>query len=124
MATLVASAGLSTQRNPNSTIKILFIIVFGMLATLGIICCEHATKKHGADAVLVRQCMDQKGPIEIYQKPDGRLVNVCQIADKQFGIMITEGKYEVTSYIKEKMTRLSQVRKYIESMGAKPIKIY
>jgi hypothetical protein len=128
MATLVASAGLSTQRNPNSTIKCIFILLFVIVAAMGIICCEHATKKHGGDADLVRKCMEQKGPMQVWKKPDGRFANVCQISDKVFGIMITDkagkGAHEITSYIKEYMTKFSEVRDYLERMGAVRIKIY
>jgi len=128
MATLTSTAEFSTQRNPNSTIKYIFILLFLIVAVMGIICCEHATTKHGSDADLVRQCMEEKGPMQVWKQPNGRFANICQVSDNVFGIMITDktgqGAHEITSYIKEYMTKFSEVKSYLERMGAVRIKIY
>lgn len=78
---------------------------------------QHAVAKHGQDAVLVRQCMENKGPMQMWVMPDGRVENICRLDDGRIGIMVTDGFHEVTSFIKNKMTRLSQVEQYLRNLG-------
>lgn len=133
MAATVAVVDYPNQNQTSSPIKWFFILLFCLGLICSIICCEHATKKHGSDADLVRQCMEEKGPMQVWKKPDGRFANVCQISERVFGIMITDklvtnkmGKnvHEVTSYIKENMSKFSEVRAYLERMGAVRINVH
>jgi hypothetical protein len=77
----------------------------------------HAVEKHGQDAILVRQCMENDGPVQIWVMPDGRVENICRMNDGRWGIMVTDGFHEVTSFIKNKMTRLSQIEQYLRNLG-------
>lgn len=81
----------------------------------------HAVVKHGEDANMVRRCMEEKGPVETWVKPDGREINVCKIADGIYVIMVSDGTREITSFIKAKMSRLSQIEQYLRNMGAERI---
>lgn len=102
-----------------SCFTLAFLIVFGIIGIIvAINYCNHAIARHGEDAILVRKCMAEKGPIQVWQKPDGRVVNVCEVESGVFGLMITDGIHEVTSFIKEKMTRLEQVEQYLKNMNA------
>jgi hypothetical protein len=85
---------------------------------------DHALS-HGADAIAVRQCLDQNGPFAIWQKPDGRFVRLCSMPDGKFGMQICASDYnggecfhEITSFIKNKFDKLEQLIKYLQNLGA------
>ncbi len=97
---------------------VLALFTFGMLAA--IILSAHAVEKHGEMAVIVRQCMQKSGPLETWDNPTtGRQASVCQVGDR-FGIQIVENGREITSFIKEKLKSLEQVRRYLENSGYFP----
>jgi hypothetical protein len=110
---LVYQPSLKINPRPAGLLLGMMVIVFAV-----IIYGQHATARHGQDADLVRQCMEDQGPTAIWVMPDGRVENVCKLADGRWGIMVTDGFHEVTSFIKSKMTRLSQVEQYLRNMGA------
>jgi putative hemolysin len=85
---------------------------------------DHALS-HGAEALAVRECLKKDGPFSVWQKPDGRFVRLCQLPDGKFGTQICAADYngrdcfhEITSFIKNKFTRLEQLIKYLENIGA------
>ena len=85
---------------------------------------NHAIVQHGADAEAVRNCLNQNGPFAVWQKPDGRFLRLCQLPDGHYGTQICKDEgclHEITAYIKNKMTRIEQLIKYLENMGAKQI---
>jgi hypothetical protein len=80
----------------------------------------HALEKHGEDAQAVRQCMENNDPLEMWTKlTDGRVFWVCRLEDGRFGIMITDGNKEVTSFVyrasKGLKVKLSQVEYYLRN---------
>ena len=80
----------------------------------------HAVERHGADALSVRACLDGGPPLETWQNPTtGRQADICQI-DNLFGLQISENGKEVTSFVKEKLKTMAQVRKYLENRGYIP----
>ena len=104
------------RRNSNPLLIILILVaaVVWVVVTYG----AHATAIHGADAVRVRECMENNGPYQVWVKPDGRVVNVCLIEPGVWGLMITDGTREVTSFIKNKMKSILDVERYLRNMGA------
>jgi hypothetical protein len=88
----------------------------------------HALEKHGSDAQAVRQCMENNDPLEMWTKmTDGRVFWVCLLDDGRFGIMITDGNKEVTSFVyrasKGLKVKLSQVEFYLRNnVGALRVK--
>jgi putative hemolysin len=85
---------------------------------------NHAVVQHGAEAEAVRNCLNQNGPFAVWQKPDGRFLRLCQLPDGHFGAQICKDEgclHEITAYVKNKMTRIEQLIKYLENMGAKQI---
>lgn len=69
----------------------------------------------------MRTCLTNNGALEVWYNPiSGRDALLCQISPKLFGIMVTEGNREVTSFIKDKLSRLDQVYKYLENKGYIP----
>jgi hypothetical protein len=89
---------------------------------------EHAIIGHNAEAIAVRDCLRQSGPFQVWQKPDGRFVRLCNLPDGKFGIQICQADYngeecfhEVTAFIKNKFTKLEQLIKYLENIGASKV---
>ena len=80
---------------------------------------NHADEKHGSEAQEVRDCIDNIGPLHSFFNPNtGRFADVCLISNYRFGIKITEETgEEVTAFIKNKMTTIKQVLRYIENCG-------
>jgi hypothetical protein len=84
---------------------------------------SHAIDRHGAEADMVRECVERGGTIQRWAYHDNsRIISVCQLDDGRFGLMITERLREVTSYVKNRMTRLEQVEQYLINRGAFRIK--
>ena len=75
---------------------------------------SHGELKHGTAALTVRQCIDQNGPLQVWQNPQsGSQARICELAPGLFGIQIIEkfqGKWqELTSFTKSKMNCIDQV---------------
>jgi hypothetical protein len=88
---------------------------------------SHAITKHGDNAIRVSDCMDNQGPIqEWYNAANNHTIYICQVAPTVFGIDVLaqiEGRWErVTSFIKEKFTRIEQVENYLRNSGATRIR--
>lgn len=78
----------------------------------------HAIIKHGMEAIAVRECIANGGALELWANPDtGRQAEVCQLANGKYGIHVTRFGREVTSFIKNKLTKLSQVERYLQNVG-------
>jgi hypothetical protein len=83
---------------------------------------SHAAEKHSADAVAVRQCLDDYGSMHIFFNPNSkRYANICFMPDGKYGIRIVEevnGKMqEVTAFVKEKLKTWQQMGRYLENGG-------
>lgn len=81
----------------------------------------HAVAKHGDEALLVRQCLEKNGPMQIWRQDNGRLAQVCLLPDGKFGISIDDDSGNVTAFIKNKMRTLRQVEQYLRNKGAQLI---
>lgn len=80
---------------------------------------QHAVLKHNSDALAVRDCLQQNGALGVWQKADGRIIRLCEVEDGVFGLQVLEPDergtlHEITAYIKNKMTRIEQVIRYLE----------
>ena len=97
---------------------LILCFVIAMLVT-----CTHAVIKHGIDAELVRKCMDEQGPFAKWVKLDGRVIWLCQLPDGRYGIQIRDPweQREITSFPKDKMTRLDQVEQWLRNIGAEKV---
>lgn len=108
-----------------STFGRFFILLFAALTVTIIMAAiaynDHAVERHGAAAGLVRQCMSSNGPAETWLNPsNGREAHICEIDEGLYGIQIEEDGREVTSFIKEKFSRIDQVRQYLINGGYGP----
>lgn len=94
------------------------ILVAGLMLFAAITYSAHAIERHGSAAVRVRQCLNDKPPLETWTNPvTGRNAHVCQVDKGLFGIQIEKDGNEITSFIKEKMRTIEQVRKYLTNGG-------
>jgi len=79
---------------------------------------SHGQARHGMDAPVVRQCLDRNGPLQIWHNPSsGNWANMCRVG-KLYGLQILDADdFEITAFIKDKMTRLEQVERYLINRG-------
>jgi hypothetical protein len=85
---------------------------------------SHAVEKHGlSTAESIRNCINKNGPMQTWQNPaNGRQALVCEISPGKFGIQVRQSKdgsawEEITAFVKEKFTRISQVEQYLRNTG-------
>ena len=86
----------------------------------------HAIIRHGMEAIAVREHIAQYGHDQLWEYPDNpRKIYVCRLCDGRYGIQVVtkEGGawVEVTSFIKNRMKRLSQIENYLENRGARKV---
>lgn len=87
---------------------------------------SHPVEKHGEEALAVNACIDAGGQLAEWVNPDThRRLKLCQIADGKYsgkyGLQVLEENSEwVTSFIKNKMTKLDQVLQYLVNAGYRP----
>jgi hypothetical protein len=115
-----------TYHNPPRANIILIMLIGIMLFVVGVTM-SHAITKHGDNAVRVSDCMDNQGPIqEWYNAANNHTIYICQVAPTVFGIDVLasiNGRWErITSFIKEKFTRIDQVENYMRNSGAVRVK--
>jgi len=86
---------------------------------------EHALTKHGQSAVVVYQAFDcGKEPTETFHRGN-RIFSVCWVPEKgRWGVVIEElinGKRQpVTAILKEKLSKLADVERWLKNTGATP----
>lgn len=97
-----------------------YMFLLTALLTLAVIYGVHAVEKHKEEAEQVRICIEKNGYIQRWIKPNGRIVLICRMPDLRFGVQIRDpwDIKEITSFIKNKMSRLSQVEKWLDNQGA------
>ncbi|RJR10010.1 hypothetical protein C4588_04275 [Candidatus Parcubacteria bacterium] len=79
----------------------------------------HALDRHGNEALMVKQCLDQKGPLQVWQQPNGRIAKICQLDNGKFGILIEDANgNNITAFVKNKSRTLQQVIQYLRNKGA------
>ena len=102
---------LNQTRNP------LPILLLACLIVLAGIYGVHAIEKHGEDAALVRSCIEQQGPAETWVNPlTGRSAWLCWTPDG-WGVQIRIGEQEITSFVKNKLSKLQDVYRYLINRG-------
>lgn len=106
--------------NPVPTLlKLIFITAIALAVGYAI---SHAVERHPGDAEQVRNCLNDKGTLQVWMNPEtGRVANVCQIDPTLFGIQIIQkaqdGWDELTAFVKHKMSRCDQVMQYLRNTG-------
>lgn len=113
-------------KKPNLIIPGLFLLVivaivaYAMLDTAN----SHAITKHGTDGMLVRECLDNNGPLGVFShKTDkSRELWLCEIEPGVYGIQIrklinSSQHDEITAFVKNKMRKLEDVLRYINNSG-------
>jgi hypothetical protein len=99
---------------------VLFILLAALLPSIPVVNGTHAEEKHGTNINSIRSCSDPEG---VYFNPHTKRTACVFKVDGHFGIRIFKeenGVYkEITTFFKEKMTKLSQVEKYLSNVGYK-----
>jgi hypothetical protein len=102
--------------------KFLGLILFAVLGCILYTVCEHAIEKHGTDAFLVDQCLNNHGAMGVWQrKSDGHFAFPCQIDSNKWGIKFDKCSGEnCTAFIKEKLKRLEHLIRYLHNQNFEP----
>jgi len=82
---------------------------------------SHATISHVNDAEIVRNCLS-RNTYKLFQNPlTNRIARICQVDNNTWGIQIVErinGKSEeVTSFLKNKMSKYEDIVRYLNNRG-------
>lgn len=99
-----------TQRpfNPLPVILIMALaaLAVGTLLALQVRSRTHAVKKHGAEALAIRQSCEQKGPIDVWRSlspGDEKFFQLCELQDGRIGLRIlkctAKGWMELTAFV-------------------------
>ena len=86
---------------------------------------RHAVQRHGKDAFTVSRCLNEHGAMQIWlNKETGRQAEICQVGPIKFGIRISVNDLQdtITQFIKNKLTRIEQVERYLTNRGYVRIK--
>ncbi|RPJ39271.1 MAG: hypothetical protein EHM35_02760 [Planctomycetaceae bacterium] len=117
----MTTASLSIGYSPSLPWKPLFLLVIVVLAALGLVYGTHAVEQHGVNALAVRACVENGGTLETWENPETfRQASICLLPDGRFGVMIHRFGREVTSFVKDKLRSLDQVRRYLSNRGYLP----
>lgn len=100
-----------------SFIPIILLVILFAACVYG----THAVIRHGEEAEAVRKCLENNDPLQTWVKPDGRVIYICRLPDGRFGVQVRDGIREITSYIKNKMSRLNQVEAWLHNIRAERI---
>jgi len=101
-----------------------FPILIAFFATLvffaGIILSAHAFERHGEEAVSIRRCLDNNGPVMVYKhKYESTWYLLCHLKDSRFGIQsVTEDGHEKTAFIR-KDGSFSETMKYLREFATR-----
>jgi hypothetical protein len=110
MTTLV----LEQKKSPNLLLLFALLVVASIAVEYGL----HSVEKHNEKAVAVRECVQQGKVLGTWINPEnGRKALICQVGDNLFGIMIMKGKFEITSFLKEKLKSVNDVFRYLSNQG-------
>lgn len=122
------TAGNFNQESKGGGLKFLFIL-FLLLFVGGITITFlfpllpniHDIERHGADAVIIDDCLNSVGHLQIWQnKTNGRIARICEVDKNLFGIRIDADQtwtHKITAFIKEKLKSLWQVERYLQNSG-------
>lgn len=93
-------------------------ILILLLLAVAVAATAHAVMKHGEQAKLIRQCLDNGGPHSVWaaMESTNKFFQACQLNDGRYGIRIIErvkaGWRERTSFIVKDGT-LTQLKEYL-----------
>ena len=108
-------------------LTILCLLAGGVYAAAISLSESHAVPAHGADALAVRTCLEQRGPLQVWWNKDkGFKINVCRLDNGMFGVQVLKktgkGKniswQEVTAYIKDYCRTVEDVGRSLANGGA------
>jgi len=112
----------TTYNQSNSNLLWIFFLLAAAIALFALKYSPHAVENHGNAAWDVRNCINKNGVLDVWKNPlTGRDAVICKIDNGKFGIQIRIGDKEVTSFIKDKMTKIDQVYQYLTNSGYEPI---
>ena len=120
LSTTLPYRGYQPGGHKKTLIWIILFMIVGLMVS-------HAVIRHPKDAESVRNCISNGGTVEKWHNPEtGRVAIVCQLEPKLFGVQIIANIdntwQEITAFIKNKLTRIEQVHRYLKNTGYQPMK--
>jgi putative hemolysin len=91
------------QHRPN---KFLWAVVFSVAIGMALIVAlpqSHAVEKHGADAVAIRKCLQDKGPLKVFKSTveQGVFYQICQLPDGRVGLQVVKWAKDLGQWIEK-----------------------
>jgi len=85
---------------------------------------QHAVDRHGEAALSVYQACDEQGPAEYFHRGT-RVYSVCWVESKaRWGVVVEEiingKKQPITAILKEKLSKLGDVERWLTNTGCEP----
>ncbi len=94
------------------------VLIAVVAAAVAVVPSLHAQEKHGAEASQARQCLDGEHQVfKFHNATTNRTGIVCDVGGMFGVVIIDELGNEVTSFLKNKMSRFEQVLKYMRNAG-------
>jgi hypothetical protein len=112
-------------------LAILCLLAGGVYAAAISFSQSHGVLAHGTDALAVRTCLNQKGPLQVWWNAEkGYKILVCRLDNGMFGLQVLKkvgkGKNiswsEVTAYIKDYCRSIEDVGRSLAKGGATLLK--
>jgi hypothetical protein len=115
-------ATLTYHNPPLNHIPVIGIMMCVLLFMVGTVY-SHAVTKHADDALRVRECLNDKGHMQVwYNFENQHYLRLCEVQPGMFGIQvlarIDHQWQEISGFVKEKFHRLEQVERYLTNSGA------
>jgi len=95
----------ATLHQPRKLFPLWIVVLIMLLTSLIVVVHEHAVQRHGSDAESIRQCLDDKGPYQLWRNLDGQTYyKLCQFDDSRWGLqaIVKEGDvwHEKTAFVR------------------------
>ena len=103
-----------------SPFPVLIVIFAGLVFFAGVILSAHAFERHGEEAVSIRRCLDNNGPVMVYKhKSESAWYLLCHLNDGRFGIQaVTEDGHEKTAFVR-KDGSFSETMRYLREFATR-----
>jgi hypothetical protein len=108
---------LAIHQEQQSNFRPILLLIILAIALISVTYGAHAIARHGMEARVARECAER--PDYIFHNPQlNRWGYVCMTTSGKWGVVIlSETGKEITSFIKNKLNKLSDVIRYMQNGG-------
>ena len=64
---------------------------------------SHAIERHGADAVAIRKCLQDKGPLKVFKSTveEGVFYQICKLPDERIGLQVVKWAKDLGQWVEK-----------------------